>query len=123
MKFNLEEKVIKKTKKLIEAGFTKEEKYSVWIVSIVLVMKKNGWIRICVDFGDLNQACPKDDFPSPAIEIMIDDTSSFEMFSFMDGFSGYNQIKMDPEDEKLKDPPSELEHGGKQLLMNQWKLT
>ena len=53
-----------------------------------------------MDYRDLNKACPKDDFSLPVMEIMIDNTSSYEMFSFMDGFSGYNQIKMDPEDEK-----------------------
>ena len=100
MKFDLEEKVIEETKKLIKVGFVREEKYPDWIASIVLVKKKNGQIRICVNFRDLNKACPKDDFPLPVMEIMIDNTSSYEMFSFMDGFSGYNQIKMDLEDEK-----------------------
>jgi RNase H-like domain found in reverse transcriptase/Reverse transcriptase (RNA-dependent DNA polymerase) len=53
-----------------------------------------------VDFRDLNKACPKDDFPLPVTEIIIDHTSSYEVFSFMDGYTGYNQIKMAPEDEK-----------------------
>ncbi|XP_020081405.1 uncharacterized protein LOC109705053 [Ananas comosus] len=97
---DLEEQIITETKKLIEAGFIREEKYADWITSIVPVKKKNGQIRICVDFRDLNKACPKDDFPLPVTELMIDNTSSYEMFSFMDGSSGYNQIKMAPEDEK-----------------------
>nr|GMD39427.1 uncharacterized protein LOC109192688 [Ipomoea batatas] len=58
--------------KLIEAGFIREVKYPTWISSIVPVRKKNGQIRICVDFRDLNVACPKDDFPLPITELMID---------------------------------------------------
>ncbi|KAL5576142.1 hypothetical protein UlMin_017841 [Ulmus minor] len=60
--------------------------------------KKNGTIRCCVDYRDLNRACPKDEFPLPNIDTLIDATAGHEMFSFMDGFSGYNQIKMAPED-------------------------
>jgi hypothetical protein len=50
---------------------------------------------------DLNKACPKDDFPIPILEILIDSTMGCEIFSFIDGFSGYNQIKMVPVDEEL----------------------
>lgn len=59
--------------------------------------KKNGQIRICVDFRDLNKACPKDEFPLPHIDILVDAMSGHQMFPFMDGFSGYNKIKMAPE--------------------------
>nr|CAD1839597.1 unnamed protein product [Ananas comosus var. bracteatus] len=100
MRADLEEQIIAETKKLIEAGFIREEKYVDWIANIVPVKKKNGQIRICVDFRDLNKACPKDDFPLPITDLMIDNASSCEIFSFMDGSSGYNQIKMAPEDEK-----------------------
>lgn len=48
---------------------------------------------MCVDYRDLNRACPKDDFPLPHIDILIDNTAGHGIFSFMDGFSGYNQIK------------------------------
>ena len=100
MRVELEEKVVAETKKLIEAGFVREEENPEWIANIVPVKKKNGQIRICVDFRDLNKACPKDDFPLPVTEIIVDHTSSYEVFSFMDGYSGYNQIKMDEEDQK-----------------------
>jgi len=53
-----------------------------------------------VHFKDLNNACPKDDFPLPITELFADAIIGFEALSFMDGFLGYNQIKMDPEDEK-----------------------
>ena len=61
---------------------------------------KNGKIRVCIDFRDLNAACPKDEFLLPVTDVMIDNTCGFERMSFMDGFSRYNQIKMHPDDEK-----------------------
>jgi hypothetical protein len=85
----------------IFASFIREVKYPTWVSSIVPVKKKNGQICICVDFRDLNKACPTYDFPIPISEILIDSTIGYEIFSFMDGFSGYNQIKMEPEDEEL----------------------
>lgn len=72
-----------------------------WLSNIVPVKKKNDQIRVCVDFRDLNKACPKDDFPIPISELLVDATMHHEMFSFMNGYSGYNQIKMAPEDEEL----------------------
>jgi len=62
--------------------------------------KKNGQLRICVDFRDLNDTCPKDDFPLPVTEPMIDSTTSHEALSFMDCTAGYNQILMAPEDQE-----------------------
>ena len=53
---------------------------------------------MCVDYRDLNKASPKYDFPMPHIDMLVDNTAKFKVFSFMDGFSGYNQIKMAPED-------------------------
>ncbi|KAK4394413.1 hypothetical protein Sango_1912100 [Sesamum angolense] len=87
--------------KLIEVGFIREVKYPMWISSIDPVRKKNEQIRVCVDFKDLNNACPKDDFPLPIAELMIDTTTGHETLSFMDGSSGYNQIRMAPTDEEL----------------------
>ncbi|XP_024172199.1 uncharacterized protein LOC112178258 [Rosa chinensis] len=87
--------------KLIAAGFIREVQYPKWIANIVPVKKKNGQLRVCVNFRDLNDACPKDDFPLPIIELMVDATTGHEAFSFMDGSSGYNQIRMTLEDEEL----------------------
>ncbi|XP_057250646.1 transposon Tf2-1 polyprotein [Beta vulgaris subsp. vulgaris] len=86
--------------KLIDAGFIREVKYPTWIANIVPVRKKNGQLRVCVDFRDLNDACPKDDFPLPVTEIMIDATTGHEALSFMDCTAGYNQILMAPEDQE-----------------------
>ena len=90
----LEQQIIKEVEKLISAGFIREIKFPRWISSIVPVKKKNGQIRVCVDFRDLNEACPKDEFPLPYTELLIDSTALYDTFSFMDGYSGYNQIKM-----------------------------
>ncbi|XP_070013905.1 uncharacterized protein [Nicotiana sylvestris] len=87
--------------KFIEAGFIHEVKYPTWVSSIVPIRKANGQIRVCVDFRDLNNACPKDEFSLPIPELMIDATTGYEAMSFMDGSSGYNQIRMAPKDEKI----------------------
>jgi len=87
--------------KLIRANFICEVQYPIWLANIVLVRKKNGQLQICVDSRNLNNACPKDDFPLPITELLVDATIGFGALSFMDGFLGYNQIKMNPEDEEL----------------------
>ncbi|CAN6997487.1 unnamed protein product [Brassica oleracea var. botrytis] len=63
-----------------------------------IVKKKNGKWRVCVDFTDLNKACPKDSFPLPHIDRLVEATAGNELLSFMDAFSGYNQIMMNPDD-------------------------
>ena len=95
---DLEEKIKEEVEKLRSAGFIRPIQYPTWLCNIVPVKKKNGQIRVCEDFRDLNKACPKDEMPLPHIDTLVDITAGHEMFSFMDGFSGYNQIKMAPED-------------------------
>ncbi|KAM2288941.1 hypothetical protein TB1_029207 [Malus domestica] len=87
--------------KLIEACFIREVQYPKWISNIVIVLKKYGQIRVYVDFRDLNDACPKDDFPLLIIEIIVDATIDHKALSFMDDSSRYNQIHMVLEDEEL----------------------
>ena len=86
---------------MIAACFIREVQYPKWIANIVPVKKKNRQIHVCVNFRDLNEACPKDDFPLPIIELTVDATTGHEALSFMDGSSGYNQIRMALEDEEL----------------------
>ena len=69
-----------------------------WIANVVPVPKKNGKVKVCMDFRDLNKACLKDDFLFPHIDVLVDNTASSALMSFMDGFSRYNQIKMAPKD-------------------------
>jgi len=69
------------------------------MANIVPVKKPIGEIRMCTDFQDLNKACPKDDFPLPNIDMIIDSLAGYEMLSFMDGFSGYNQIRIKESDQ------------------------
>jgi len=94
------EAIQSKVKKLIDSGFIKEEQHPDWVANIVPVTKRNGKIRVCIDFCDLNEACPKYEFLLPITDVMIDNMCGFKRMSFMDGFSVYNQIKMYPDDEK-----------------------
>ena len=80
--------------KLLAAGFIKPIQHPRWLSNIVPVKKKNGQIRCCVDFRNLNNACLKDEFQLPNMDLLIDSAARSAIFSFMDGFSGYNQIKM-----------------------------
>ena len=91
-------KVKAKLEKQWNAGFLEVVKYPQWVSNIVVVPKKEGKIRVCVDFRSLNKASPKDDFPLPHIDVLVDNAARSSTYSFMDGFSGYNQIKMAPED-------------------------
>ncbi|KAK1557267.1 hypothetical protein Q3G72_021359 [Acer saccharum] len=86
--------------KLLAAGSIREVKYPEWVTNVVLVKKKNNQWRMCVDFTDLNKACPKDSFPLPRIDQLVDATTGHETLSFMDAYSGYNQIKMHKPDEE-----------------------
>nr|CAN82984.1 hypothetical protein VITISV_030339 [Vitis vinifera] len=86
--------------KLLEAGFIKEVSYPDWLANVVVVPKKEGKWRVCVDYTNLNNACPKDSFPLPRIDQIVDSTSGQGMLSFLDAFSGYHQIPMSPDDEE-----------------------
>jgi hypothetical protein len=84
--------------KLMKAQFIEEIKYPEWLANVVMVKKNNGKWRMCVDFTDLNKACPKDPYPLPSIDRLIDGASGYKTLSFMDAYSGYNQIKMNVAD-------------------------
>ncbi|PKI68880.1 hypothetical protein CRG98_010735 [Punica granatum] len=86
----IKEEVVKQ----INAGFFEVCNYSEWVANIVPVEKKDGRVRVCVDYPDLNKASPKDNFPLPHIDVLVDNTARHAQFSFMDYFSGYNQIRM-----------------------------
>jgi hypothetical protein len=86
-------------KRLLSAGVIREVKYLEWLANTVLVKKANGKWRMCVDFTDLNKVCPKDKFPLPRIDSLVDATASLELMSLLDCYSGYHQIWMKKEDE------------------------
>lgn len=87
-------------KRLVEAGSIREACYPDWLVNVVLVKKASGKWRVCINFTDLNRACPKDCYPLPQIEQLIDATSGHQLLSFMDAYSGYNHIQIHPNDEE-----------------------
>lgn len=81
-------------KRQFDDGFLTVAKYPQWVDNIVHVPKKDYKVRMCVDYRDINKASPKDDFPLPHIDSIVDNTAKFIVFSFMDVFPRYNQIKM-----------------------------
>ena len=84
--------------KQLNVGFLSVVKYPEWLANVIPVPKKDNKVRVCVDYMHLNKASPKDDFPLPHIDMLVDSTARHSMLSFMDGFSGYNQILMAPKD-------------------------
>ena len=85
--------------KLLKAGLSYPVPLIKWVSNLVLVDKKQGAICICTDFCDLNHTCPKDNFPTPFIDQILDECARSEVFFFMDYFFGYNQIQIKPEDQ------------------------
>ena len=79
---------------LLKAGFIREIKYPKWLSNVVIVQKKGGKWRVCLDYTDLNEACPKDSFPLPRIDHIVDASVGYGMLSFLDAFLGYHQIPM-----------------------------
>ncbi|XP_055960597.1 uncharacterized protein LOC130015093 [Mercurialis annua] len=94
----VELKVKEEIEKLCKAGFIRPAKYSNWLANVVPVVKKNGKLRICIDFRDLNEATPKDIYAMPIADTLIDATANHSLLSFMDCFAGYNQIMVAKED-------------------------
>jgi hypothetical protein len=86
-------------KRLLSAGVIGEVKYPGWLANTVMVKKANGKWRMCIDFTDLNKACPKDKFPLPRIDSLVDAAASSEIMSLLDCYLGYHQIWMKKEDE------------------------
>ena len=94
------EAVRSKVRRLREAGAIREVFFSEWLANTVVVKKKNGKWRVCVDFMDLNRACPKDLFPMSKIDQLVDATYGHPRMSFLDAFQGYHQIALALEDQE-----------------------
>ncbi|XP_022897478.1 uncharacterized protein LOC111411151 [Olea europaea var. sylvestris] len=80
--------------------FAPERREPDWLANVVLVKKANGKWRVCIDFTDLNKACPKDSYPLPRIDNLVDSTSGHKLYNFFDAFFGYHQILMAEEDQE-----------------------
>ena len=81
---------------LLQSGFIRGVKYLEWLANVVVVPKKGNKWRVCVDYTVLNDACPKDSFPLPHIDQIVDASSGQGMLLFLDAFSGYHQIPIHP---------------------------
>jgi len=92
----LKDIVKEELQKLLDVGFIYPISNSEWVPPLVLVLKKNGNWRICVDYRELNKAIKKEHFPLPFIDQVLDGLAGKKFFSFLDGFSGYNQIQISP---------------------------
>ena len=80
--------------RFLAAKFIREIYHFEWLANIVMVPKKDKSLRMCIDFKHINQACPKDHFPLPRIDQIVDSTAGCERLSFLDAYSGYHQIRL-----------------------------
>jgi hypothetical protein len=85
--------------KLLKVVFIYPVALTDWVYNLFSVNKKQGTIHVCVDYRDINKSCPKDNFPTPFIDQIVDNCTGSEIFSLMDGFSSYNQINILPADQ------------------------
>ena len=100
--------IVQETRKLEAARAIREVRYPEWLANPVVVPKKGGKERMCLDFTNLNKACPQDPFPLPRMDQIVDSTAECDLLCFLDAFSGYHQIKMAVEDvEKTASRPRE----------------
>ena len=94
----LEPLIQSEVKKLLDAKIIFKVRHSEWVSNLVPVRKKSREIRLCVDFRNLNRASDKDNYPVPPMEQILQMVSGSELFSLLDGFSGYNQVLVVEED-------------------------
>ena len=92
--------IAEEVRKLQEASFIREVYCPDWLANVVMVKKASGKWQMCVDFTDLNKACPKDSYPFSRVDVLVDSTARHHLLSFMDAFSGYNQIRMHDADQE-----------------------
>jgi hypothetical protein len=90
----------KEVQKMLDAGFIEEVHHPIWLANPVIVPKANGKPRMCINYTSLNKVCPKDLYPLPRIDQIVDSTSGCDLLSFLDAYSGFHQIQMSREDRK-----------------------
>ncbi|GKU89741.1 hypothetical protein SLEP1_g3839 [Rubroshorea leprosula] len=91
-------KVKEEVERLHKVGFIRTARYSEWLSNIVPIVKKNGKLRVCIDFWNLNLATPKNEYPMPVADLLVDGVARHRILSFMNGHSGYNHIFIVEED-------------------------
>ncbi|XP_073138220.1 uncharacterized protein [Henckelia pumila] len=92
--------ILAEVEKLVKNNYIRPILYPEWLENVVLVPKQGGKWRLCIEFTDLNKACPKDLFPLPRIDLLVDSTAGCELLSFLDAYQGYNQIALAPKDQE-----------------------
>ena len=92
--------IVEEVHKLQKAGFIKEVYYPDWLTNVVMVKKANGKRRMCMDFTNVNKACPKNSYLFLRVDVLVYSTAQHQLLSFVDAFSSYNQIKMDEADQE-----------------------
>jgi hypothetical protein len=85
--------------KLLEVGFIRLVETTEWVSLVVLTLKKNGKLRVCVNYKALNKVTKKDGYPLPFCEEILEEVAGHEMYTFGDGYKGYYQLKITPEDQ------------------------
>ena len=95
---NVLDDIKKETERLLEVKFIRPCRYVEWISNVVPVYKKNGKLRVCIDFRDLNKATHMYGYPMPIADMLVDAAAGHKVISFMGGNAGYNQIFMAEED-------------------------
>ena len=95
-----QEFIIEEIRKLEAAGLVRGVLHPAWLANPVVVCKANWKWRLCIDYTDINKACPKDPIPLPRIDQIVDSTAGCDLLSFLDAYSGYHQIFMMKEDEE-----------------------
>ena len=82
--------IVEKVHKLQKASFIKEVYYPDWLANVIMVKKANGKRRMCMDFTDVNKACPKNSYLLLRVDVLVDSTTQHQLLSFVDAFSSYN---------------------------------
>ena len=95
-----QEFITEEIRKLEAEGLVRGVLHPTWLANSVVVRKANGKWRLCIDYTDINKACPKDPLPLPRINQIVDSTAGCDLLSFLDAYSGYHQIFMTREDEE-----------------------
>ncbi|GKV20231.1 hypothetical protein SLEP1_g30388 [Rubroshorea leprosula] len=108
-------KVKEEIERLLKVGFIITSRYVEWLSNVVPMVKKNGKLRICIDFRNLNLTTPKDEYPIPIADLLVDGAACHRILSFMDGHSGYNQIFI-----AEKDIPKTAFHCPGAIGMHEW---